>query len=643
LADKPPGRAGTMCGLADHAVDIALSNILGFFDRELLFASQNVSRTWRRTFCCVNSSQNLFRTVCLQSWPWLGDSLSWSHCGHHLWHRYLGSWKLLCQDGNRANTVYTLELVVPLTGSEPRGCVQSPWFTFPGRGLQLRINAYPIGNRRMTTTHLSAYLEVQGPPKEKEWHAALDFTFVMQHPTDTRHEVSWSSGPVRFLERKDGGVGRLDWGCHELLPIDAITSHGQVKPSKVLIKSYVALQEAMVEVVHMDWLKDHVDDFGLCDFKQTFLPWQQVGQWEPCQPVRLMLPASTTKAELLQSVSRALGRPTCRLWRFSRSLEAYGRLTCNLAEAPRHLLASANEEEDDNHTIYALLTKWTLGESSGGTKQNFFRVLAEDQPALWDPITAGTPRGVRNIARVFLKQFGADGTLRYKAFVDIPSTEDAQLLLPSVLMIVGEDVSRLQSQWCLVREGNPSDWAETCGCSTESNGACADLINGNGPVVNGDILVLCHSSDLGCLRALYRHQYERRVADFVALYAQEAGQVGSVAFAALCRALDRLNVDAWRLEQLAGGATGPSRPLLALMATLPGLHPQFFCDACGTRELRGLRFNCLVCSDFDLCASCYHRQPQVVRPNDHHGRFHDSSHRMVPVWPALPAQCLGTG
>mmetsp|Transcript_5329 Transcript_5329/g.14806 ORF Transcript_5329/g.14806 Transcript_5329/m.14806 type:complete len:635 (-) Transcript_5329:268-2172(-) len=631
---------GRMCSAMDHAVDIALSNVLGFCDGGLLRVLQSVSRSWRRTFCCVNANQNLFRAVCLQKWPWLKDTLLWSHCSDHFWHRYLGNWQLLCQDSNRANAVCSLEVTVPLDISEAKGCVQGPWVPFPGRDLHLRINAYPVGNRRMTTTHLSAYLEVQGPPQKKEWHAALDFTFVMQDPTESAHEVSWSSGPVRFLERKEGASGRLDWGCHELLPMDAITRDGQAKPSEVLIKAHVALQEALVEVVHLNWLGLHADDFGLCNFTGTFTPWHQGCRRVPGQPVRLMLPASTTKSELLRAVSRAVGRPTPRVWRFSRSLDAHGRLICNLPEAPRHLLASTSEEEDDDgNAIYALLTKWTLGESSGGTRQNFFRVLAEDCPMMASSSTPAFSTGLAYFARVFLKQYDSDGTLHFKTFIELPGTEDGQQLLPAVLDAVGEMQQTPGIQWCLVREGSPADWVEARAPAKLQRALKGALINGSGPVVNGDILVLSRYADVGRLAALYQSQYERRVADFVALYAQETEQVGSVSFASICRVMDRLNVDVWRLEQLMG-SSGSCRSLLALMTSLPGLHPQFFCDACGTRELRGFRFNCLICSDFDLCSRCYYQQPDTLRSSDHHGRSHERSHRMVRVWPALPADCL---
>jgi len=119
--------------------------------------------------------------------------------------------------------------------------------------------------------------------------------------------------------------------------------------------------------------------------------------------------------------------------------------------------------------------------------------------------------------------------------------------------------------------------------------------------------------------------------------------VGSTSFAELCRVMDALNVDVWRLEQLQSAS---ARSLLALMDSLPGLHPQFYCDACGTKEFRGCRLNCLVCSDFDLCARCHAEQPetlrpeQMARPDDHRGRCHERSHRMVRVWPALPPHCL---
>lgn len=247
--------------------------------------------------------------------------------------------------------------------------------------------------------------------------------------------------------------------------------------------------------------------------------------------------------------------------------------------------------------------------------------------------------GLAYFARVFLKQYDSDGTLHFKTFIELPGTEDGQQLLPAVLDAVGEMQQTPGIQWCLVREGSPADWVEARAPAKLQRALKGALINGSGPVVNGDILVLSRYADVGRLAALYQSQYERRVADFVALYAQETEQVGSVSFASICRAMDRLNVDVWRLEQLMG-SSGSCRSLLALMTSLPGLHPQFFCDACGTRELRGFRFNCLICSDFDLCSRCYYQQPDTLRSRDHHGRSHERSHRMVRVWPALPADCL---
>lgn len=651
----------------DQAVDIALANILNYCDGATLCAVLPVSRPWRIIFCCQNMPQQmLFRNACLQRWPWLQGSLAWSHCGHHLWHHYLGNWQALFRDDNRANAVCSLHLVVPLGAhAEARPCVQGPWVSFPERDLQLRINAYPIGNRRMTTTHLSAYLEVQAPQQKTDWHAALDFTFTMRHPGCVSGELSWSSGPVRFMEPAAGAGGRLDWGCHELLPI------GLPPPptGEVAISAHVSLQEALVEVLHADWLPRHANDFGLCGFGSFEL--RPRGKGSPpasggAQTVRLTLPASTTKAELLAVVSEALGLPVKRLWRFSRSREIQGRLACSLPEAPRHLLAddalAAQEAEDTAAGVYGLLTKWTLGESSGGTRQNFFRLLAEGGPEhAAPPAPPGWPSPVQAFVKLLLPGRG----LQFESTVLVPSTEDPGLLLPPILERLGLQspaaaggVAGTAEEWCLAWEGSPPDWAEAPpGCANEEHmGGCdpsRELVNGHGAVVHGDVLVLCLRRALPELAAIYQQGYRRRVAEFVSLHAREAALPGSCTFASLCQALDRLNVDAWRLEQLLGGglgAGGPAaaaaaahaaqRPLLALLQSLPGLHPQFFCDACGTRELRGCRFNCLVCSDFDLCAACYQKQPDVLRPKDHNGRYHDKSHRMILVRPALPVNCL---
>mmetsp|Transcript_81247 Transcript_81247/g.159469 ORF Transcript_81247/g.159469 Transcript_81247/m.159469 type:complete len:692 (-) Transcript_81247:64-2139(-) len=684
--------------VSEQAVDIALSHVLSFGDASLLCAAPLVSRSWRRTFTCLNAPhQALFRDACLQRWPWLEPTFTWSHCGHHLWHRYCGNWQALCCDGNRANAACTLELFVPLVDNrnEAQGCVQGPWVQMPCKDFRLRINAYPVGNRRMTATHVSAYLEVQGPPvKAVDWHVALDFTFVTHtsRSAASSREASWSSGPVRFVDRSRGG-GRLDWGCHELLPIAQPAASSSAAPQNVTIRAHVALQEALVEVVHADHLWQHANDFGLCTFR-TFQPMPHGvdfdGDGTAAKPLRLSLPASTTEAELLALVERATQRPVSQLRRFSRSLEAHGRLACCLPETPRHLLAefgagaAAMGTEDGPGSVYALLTKWTLGESSGGSRQNYFRFLAEgDSPHVADPADVDADaNAMSGTARVYVKLFTPGVGLRFAATVNAKSSEDVGELLPGILAAVdippsaGDATS--PDAWCLVSEGSPSDWADLprccrCGCAEgrplANDGMCivgSQIINGRGPLVRGDIVTLCARASLPDVVAIYQGQYRRRVNAFVSMVEREARQPGSCRFAELSEVLDNLNVDPWRVEQLLSplpvaptpvGSKTPvpepaaptlpmpaasGRPLLALLRTLPGLHPQFFCDGCGARELRGCRFNCLVCSDFDLCAACRGGTPPPppARLRDHGGRCHDESHRTVCVRPALPEDCL---
>jgi len=624
------------CDAFGLAVEVVLPHVLDLCDGPSLCTVLCVSSYWRRTFCCCNApGQRLFQAACVQRWPWLLTFLSSSHSTHHLWQHYLGSWQALCCDNNRANSIYCFELDVPFNVAVP--CIQSTWVNIPGRELQVRVNVYPRGNRRMTNSHLSAYLEVQALAQKKEWHAALDFTFNVHHSAHSPRTVSWSSGPVRFLSNTCGG-SRLNWGCHELLPSDEMGLGSQSEAATPKIEAFVSIQEALVEVVHMDWLSSHVNDFGLYSFS-TFSK-QRNHSKHAKAPIRLQLPSSITTAGLLGAVSDALNMPVTHLWRFSRTVEVQGRLVCNLPQAPRQMLAT-HPGEDDNSSVYALLTKWTLGESAGGSRHNFFRVLAETNPRCLETFVSSSG----STTRIFIKSYEDDLHFEFPMIIPVDTTRAA---LESMVVAAFDPtgVSK-HKDWCIIREGSPSDWsADHIGhhlCSTVNNANMADQndrwINFRGNLVNGDILVLCPASLLPQLTALYQQQYDRRVLQFVALHEKEMQQAGSTTFASLCQIMDNLNVDCWRLEQIANAAPTP-RPLLCLLRTLPGLHPQFFCDVCGSRELRGCRFNCSVCSDFDLCQACYTKQSEMLLPKDHTGRMHEQAHKMSMILPPLPQGCL---
>jgi len=315
------------------------------------------------------------------------------------------------------------------------------------------------------------------------------------------------------------------------------------------------------------------------------------------------------------------------------------------------VLARTEPDLEDESAVYALLTKWTQGESSGGGRQNFFRVLA-DAPET-TALVEGAEASAGTQSRVMVKSFEpGDGLLRFVVAAVLPRTDDVQEMLPPLLAAADRVTGEEQAgRWCVVCEGSPRDWAE--GLSPTSR--CDELINSRGPILDGDILVLCPREGLPALAQLYRRQYERRVADFVALYRREAALPGSVSIASLYQVMDSLNVDIWRIEQLLGigvatsrgdrtlGQDAAPRSLLQVFRALPGLHPLFFCDNCGSRELRGYRYNCLVCSDFDLCAACHEAgspAPEAAPPTDHIGRCHERWHRMLEVRPALPPQCL---
>jgi len=59
---------------------------------------------------------------------------------------------------------------------------------------------------------------------------------------------------------------------------------------------------------------------------------------------------------------------------------------------------------------------------------------------------------------------------------------------------------------------------------------------------------------------------------------------------------------------------------------LPPSHEGIHCDACGATPLRGIRFKCTVCPDFDLCADCESKGN------------HPSSHAMIKLRQPVPVK-----
>lgn len=59
------------------------------------------------------------------------------------------------------------------------------------------------------------------------------------------------------------------------------------------------------------------------------------------------------------------------------------------------------------------------------------------------------------------------------------------------------------------------------------------------------------------------------------------------------------------------------------------VHAGINCDGCNASPIMGLRFKCLVCQDYDLCAACYMKKDE----------FHESKHEFMNVLEPLKGNC----
>jgi len=81
----------------------------------------------------------------------------------------------------------------------------------------------------------------------------------------------------------------------------------------------------------------------------------------------------------------------------------------------------------------------------------------------------------------------------------------------------------------------------------------------------------------------------------------------------------------------AASRPAPPRPASApAAASAPGVHPTIFCDGCGASPLRGVRYHCTVCPDFDLCATC-ESNPTATRASKH-----PTAHPLLKILASAP-------
>lgn len=83
-------------------------------------------------------------------------------------------------------------------------------------------------------------------------------------------------------------------------------------------------------------------------------------------------------------------------------------------------------------------------------------------------------------------------------------------------------------------------------------------------------------------------------------------------------------------EAASSSAAAPSTDSAA-KSDADGVHPHVLCDGCGQTPLRGLRWKCAVCPDFDLCSACEAKGA------------HPAHHPMLKLHPGAHAQQHGAG
>ncbi|GMF10539.1 unnamed protein product [Phytophthora lilii] len=530
--------------------------------------------------------------------------VSWRRGEFELWERELTSW---CWDDVVAGEAFS---DVEAMASVDK--VVSDTFTIGTHRFCLWV--FPNGNPNEAQYKgrvLSVYLVLtdlsRRPP---DWLTCAVFSLQVENALDSRRRLEWHS----CLTDNKFHKHLNNWGVHSLGSLSMLRdpqqgfltsiAEGQ-EPDTLTVSAQVRLMSITFRVVFEHDLREH-HHLGLVDFStvaQLKLPF--------CCSLRDLIAALHEQFPEVLGDYREEAMDQTRVWCFNQPVVS------GQALRPRKLLACEKSQRDrplfghllcDGVDIDAYSFCQIYVENNSATNDRPLDLPFGDLATAKDLLT--TPEGY-----VFVKllQPAPGSRLEYvgKVRVEASSTDsldmeddsDSGQLAPSALY---EAVARHTGWRCDELEMFREEIAPTVLSGLipyHSSTKCAGLQPADIVVFTVRPHIPATPSLAGVLDPVFallfeRYAEARQLFDPDRLVPPTLEHVETLA--------EKLDIPKFRVRSAFRKCHEDA--LATLRYIMEGRHLGFICDSCGKTDFTGARFNCAVCSDYDLCAACNGKQ-----------------------------------
>ncbi|KAG7402130.1 hypothetical protein PHYBOEH_005693 [Phytophthora boehmeriae] len=592
--------------------DELLALVLAQLDGQSLLASAATCRALR----ALTFQRDVWKRLCLRQWPTLRTQLLPQLPGapdYDLVRLYGGCWRRCFLEKHKKNQRTEISVKIPRFASieDMQGVDKVVSDTFSIGDHRFCLWIFPNGNPNEAQYKgrvLSVYLVLTDlAERAPNWLTCAVFSLQVENALDPRRRLEWHSCLTdnKFHRQLN------NWGVHSLGSLSMLrdpqqgfltSSEGQSQPDTLTVSAQVRLMTITFRVVFEHDLRHH-HGLGLVNFTSVAeleLPFC-------CSLHDLVAALHYRFPDVLGTFKIDEAADTTRVWCFNQPVVS------GQALRPRKLLKCTKEEQDQ--PLFGRL----LCDGVDIDAYSFCQIYVESDTVENNPLldqlqgslvdekslltaTSSTPGGyvfVKLLRPAPINRLEYLGKVRFPELLSdtmvIQEKSDSRLP-PSV---VYEAVARHTGWSCAQLDMYREEIAPTVISKSipyHASAASAGLQPADIVVFVVREQTLHGLSPLQPMHNLLLDQYEQawQLSHSSSLEPLTLEQVENLA--------EKLDIPKFRVRSAFRKCHEDASATLRYI--MEGRHLGFICDSCGETDFTGARFNCAVCTDYDLCATC---------------------------------------